>query len=227
MAHFQRDEDHLIEPEEDGDLHNHRQAARDRVDLLTLIELHQFLLLLLLVILEALAEERHFRLHRLHLRHRQIRAISEREKDSFHKHSDNQDRDTEIADIIVNQVDQFEERLGDEIEPAPVDHQIEILDAKRDLVIINCAHFFSTGENARGRHVARGTCFNCACIFKHESLVAAVCALRAESREAAAEFHILRRHNGCGPIFIGKAKPARRAFGKLHHLRFFFNRIIC
>ena len=81
VAHLDGDEEHLVEREEDRDLHRHRPAAGERIDLLLLVQLHQRLLLLDLVVLEALAELRHLRLHLLHRAHRLVGLVGEREED--------------------------------------------------------------------------------------------------------------------------------------------------
>jgi hypothetical protein len=47
--------------------------------------------------------------------------VSERDKDNLYDDGDDQNCDAEIADQSVDVVDQEEQRLGDEIEPAPVD----------------------------------------------------------------------------------------------------------
>ncbi len=50
------------------------------------------------------------------------------------EHGDDQDRQAEIADQVVEIVDQREQRLGDEIEPAPVDHAVEAVEVERLLI---------------------------------------------------------------------------------------------
>ena len=56
VAHFDADQQHLVERVEDRDLEQDRQAARRRIDLLVLVELQDFLLLPRLVVLEALLD---------------------------------------------------------------------------------------------------------------------------------------------------------------------------
>ena len=43
-------------------------------------------------------------------------------------HGDDQDGDAEIADQMEEIVDRQEHRLGDEVEPSPVDQQIEMVE---------------------------------------------------------------------------------------------------
>ena len=129
-----RDEQHLVEREEHRDLDRDRQAAGDRIDLLLLVQLHHRLLLLHLVVAVALADHGHFRLHRLHLRHRGVGLVGEREEQQLDQHRDDQDGDAEIADEMEEEVDGEEHRLGDEVEPAPVDQQIEMVEVERLIV---------------------------------------------------------------------------------------------
>ena len=46
----------------------------------------------------------------------------------FSSDGDDQDRHAEIADPFVDLVDEQEHRLGDEIEPAPIDQQVELIE---------------------------------------------------------------------------------------------------
>ena len=46
---------------------------------------------------------------------------------SFDQHGHQQNGDAEIADQVVEVVERQEHRLGDEVEPAPVDQQIEMV----------------------------------------------------------------------------------------------------
>jgi hypothetical protein len=52
VPHLDGDEQHLVEREEDRDLDQDRPAARDRIDLLALVERHHLLLLLHPVVFE-------------------------------------------------------------------------------------------------------------------------------------------------------------------------------
>jgi len=61
---------------------------------------------------------------RLHLRHRGVGLVGER-KNAALITTVTRDGDAEMADQPVDVVDQEEQRLGDEVEPAPVDQQID------------------------------------------------------------------------------------------------------
>ena len=146
VAHLDGDEQHLVEREEHRDLHHDRQTAGERIDLLLLVELHQRLLLLHLVVAVALADRDHFRLHRLHLRHRGVGFVGEREEHDLDQHGDDQDREAEVAGEMEEPVDQFEQRLGDEIKPAPVDQKLEAIEAERLVVEVDGLHLLGAGE---------------------------------------------------------------------------------
>ena len=146
VPHLDGDEQHLVEREEDRDLDDDRQAAGDRIDLLLLVELHHRLLLLHLVVGEALADRHHLRLHRLHLRHRGVGLVGEREEEQLDDDGDDQDGDAEIADQAVDAVHRLEQRLGDEIEPAPVDQQIELVELEPVVVAVDDRHLLGAGE---------------------------------------------------------------------------------
>ena len=70
LAHLDALEQHPVEREEERDLHQHRQAAGDRVDLLALVELHHRAGLALAIVLVALLHGLEARRDRAHLRHR-------------------------------------------------------------------------------------------------------------------------------------------------------------
>ena len=150
VPHLDRDEQHLVEREEHRNLHQDRQAAGQRIDLLLLVELHQRLLLLHLVVAVALADRHHLRLHRLHLRHRGVGLVGEREEHELDEDGDQQDGDAEVADVVVDPVDRVEHRLGDEVEPAPVDQQLETVEAELLVVAVDHRGFLGAGEQPRG-----------------------------------------------------------------------------
>jgi hypothetical protein len=54
--------------------------------------------------------------------------FGEREEQDLDQHRDEQDRDAEVADLLVDPVHRQEQRLGDEVEPAPVDQQLEAVE---------------------------------------------------------------------------------------------------
>ena len=205
MAHFDGDEQHLVQREEDRNLDGYRQATGQRIDLLLLIKRHQFLLLLGLVVGIARAQRGHLRLHRLHLRHRGIGFVGEREEGRLDQHRNDQDRDAEIADQVVDVVKQGEQRLGDEVEPAPVDQQIEVIEVELLFVTIDHPHFLSAGEQPGVRRSGRPR--------RDGAGVEQVVGLIGRQRPDGAGPKI-RDHVGVGfwqqhgrPVFVGNAQP--------------------
>ena len=122
------------------------------------------------------------------------------------QHGDDQDGDAEIADQPVDVVDQREQRLGDEIEPAPVDQQIEVVEVELLLVVVDDAHFLGAGEQPRIRGGA-GARRDGAPV---EQVVGLIGLQRAELVGAEMRHHMRvglgqqRR----GPVFVGDAEPA-------------------
>ena len=224
MAHFNSDEDHLVEREEHRNLDDDRKTTGDRIDLLALVELHQLFLERLLVFLVALLQHLHFRLHGLHLRHRLIAAAGEREEHQLHDHSDGENGEAKIADKMIDEVDKPEERLGDEIEPAPIDHQLEVLDRELVLIGIDELAFLGACEHAMGRlDAAAGT--NCAGAFQQIGLIDAS-GRGAGGAEARVHRRSLIGDDRGRPIFIGNADPAALALHQARGLGFLFNRIV-
>src|SRR6185369_8716751 len=91
VAHFDGDEQHLVEREEYRDLQRDGKATGDRVDLLLAVDLHHLLLLLLAVVRIALLQRGQLRLHRLHLRHRGVGFVGEREEQQLYQYRHQQD----------------------------------------------------------------------------------------------------------------------------------------
>ena len=116
-----------------------------------LVELHDLLLLLHLVVGIKLLQLLDLGLHFLHPRHRQVGAAGQREEQALDDQGDDEDGDAEIADELVDRLQQPEHRPGDEVEIAPVDQHIEFRDAERVLVIIENLGFLGAGEDAGGQ----------------------------------------------------------------------------
>ena len=205
VPHFDGDEQHLVEREEHRNLDGYRQTTGQRIDLLLLVERHQLLLLLGLVVGIARAQRGHLRLHRLHLRHRGVGFVGEREEGRLDQHGDDQDRDAEIADQPVDVVDQGEQRLGDEIEPAPVDQQIEMIEIELLFVVVDDADFLGAREQPRVRRRGRSRRDGA----RVEQVVGLIGLERAELVGPE-----IRDHMGVGfgqqhgrPVFVGNAQP--------------------
>ena len=208
VPHLDGDEQDLVEREEDRDLDQHRPAARDRIDLLLLVELHHRLLQAHAVVLEPLLQLLHLRLQLLHLGHRGIGAVGEREEDRLHDDRHGEDGEAEIAEKLVEPVDQLEHRLGDEEEPAPVDQQLEVRDLAGPSRVgverrsssfapaksrVSCSAVPPAGTDDR--------------IAQKIRLVGRLCAGRA-FQKARLELRVAGRDERGRPVFVGDAEPA-------------------
>ena len=206
VAHLDGDEQHFVEREKDRDLDDDRQTAGDRVDLLLLVELHHRLLLLHLVIGEALADRHHLRLHRLHFRHRGVGFVGEREEEELDDDRDDQDGEAEISDVAIDPVHRQKQRLGDEVEPAPVDEPVELVEAQPVVIPVDNRYLLGAGEQPSidGGGAARRDGLRRAEIVALISLdVVADGAGRKFRVDLGAGVGEKRR----GPIFIGDAEP--------------------
>ena len=154
LPHIDGDEQHLVEREEHRELQQHRQAARGRVDLVLRVQLHHLFLLAFAIVLVEFFDALHVGLHLLHLRHRLVALVGEREEQPLEDHGRDQNGEAEIAEQRRQPFDQPEHRLGDEVRPAPIDHQVEALDA-RLAVGIDDAHFLGAREQLRLRCLRR------------------------------------------------------------------------
>ena len=137
VAHVDRDEQHLVEREEDRDLQQDRPAAGERIDLLRCDKGPSALAAASSCRpCSARACARISRLQLLHLRHRSVLLAGEREERSLHEHRQDEDGDAEVVHDAVDEFHQMEERLRDEVEPAPVDQQVELQDAECALIAV-------------------------------------------------------------------------------------------
>ena len=209
LPEIDREQEHLVEREENRNLDRDRQTAGDRVDLLALEQGHLLLLLLHLVVGIKLLKLFDLRLQRLHLRHRHVGLVGERKERELHQHRHDQDRDAEIADEVVDRLEQPEHRAGQEIEPAPVDHQAELLDARIDLVAFENPVHFRAGEH-EGLRVGAGAGRDGLGLGEGIGLEEA--GRRARDGQRTFEWHILVGRDDRAPICVGEAEPAADAF---------------
>ena len=134
-----------------------------------------------------------------------------------------QDGEAEIAEQLVEAVDQPEHRLGDEIEPAPVDQKVELADAQVLFIGVDLRDFLGAGEHQR-LHGLRLPRRDGEGIRQEVGLEAGPAVL--EIGEAGLERLLDLRHQRDGPVFVGDAQPAIRRFRRLH-LLVLFDRRIC
>ena len=208
VAHLDRHEQHLVEREEDRDLDQDRQAAGGGVDLLALVEGHHLLVELLPVVAEALAQLHHFRLQRLHLAHRAVGLVGQREEDQLDPDGERQDRQAEIAEHALEPGERVEERLGEEVEPAEIDGEVELREievvavAVQQMGLLGAREYMVAHRDApAGRHGDGGA--------QIVGLVF-VDALLEPVQEARREGFARFRDEGRQPVFVGDAEPALR-----------------
>ena len=120
MAHFHRLEQHLVEREEHRDLHDHRQAAGNRIDLLLLVQLHHVLAELFAVVLVPLLQVLHARLQVAHARHRATRRLGQLVEHQLDQQRHEHDRDAPVVEELVDEGQRPEQRLGQRREPFAV-----------------------------------------------------------------------------------------------------------
>ncbi len=104
---------HVEQRHEDRELQQQRQAGRQRVDFVLLIELHQLLLLALFVFLVLFFERVYLRREPLHLLHRLQLAIGQRDQDGPDQDRQADDRQAPAAahNVVVDEHhDVFEQR---------------------------------------------------------------------------------------------------------------------
>src|SRR5436190_8608489 len=207
MPELDRHIDDLVQGEEDRDLNNDRQAASKRRHLLALVELHHLLLLLHSVVGMTLLDLLHLRLQLLNLAHRFVGLVLKREEEKLHDDRNDQDRKAKIANDALDEFKQPEQRLGEEIEPAPIDHQIEAVDLVLLLDRIDYLDDSGPGEQAvligdlaAGRHDHR-------ILGKIVGLIYIAPALH-DVLECSRKLELLiGDQRGC-PVFVGEAQPA-------------------
>src|SRR6185312_6351226 len=162
-----------------------------------------------LVLAEALLELLYLRLHRLHLRHRPIGLVGKREEDELDQHRQQHDGDAEITDLLVEEVEGQEDRLGDPVEEAEVDRPVEARNAELALIAVEEMHLLGAGEDpVRAAHLA---------VRRHRLESAGVIGLIDLAVALAVEAYLgydlllLRRDEGGEPEFVGEAEPAADA----------------
>ena len=126
MTQFNRGAQHVVQRKEDWHLDNQREAATQRVNLLSFIQGHHFLALTLLVVAQTLAHCLNLRLQHTHLRHGGVLRFSQRVHDATNDKGDDDDGEAPVAQEAMDPFQQFEQRLRDKPQPAVVDGQVKM-----------------------------------------------------------------------------------------------------
>ncbi|MNU71845.1 hypothetical protein D3C71_612850 [compost metagenome] len=116
-----------VQGDEDGHLHQDRQTATERVDLLLLVQLHHALGHLLAIVTEAFLERSQLGLQHAHLGHGGVLGLGQREHDAAYQQGQHDDGQAPVLDETVEHGQQPVQRLGDEPEPAVVDGQVQVV----------------------------------------------------------------------------------------------------
>ncbi len=131
VAHFDARQQHPVERDKHGDLHQDRQAAAERIDFLGLVQLHHRDVHLLLVVAVLFAQFHQPRRDFLHLGHRLVARRRQRIEHRLDQHRQQHDRPTPVADDAVQKREQQVNRLCQHRQPAVVDDQVK---ARRDFL---------------------------------------------------------------------------------------------
>ena len=208
VPHVDGDEQHLVEREEHRDLQQDRQATRGRVYLLVLVKRHQLLLLLDAVVLEAVADLLHLGLQLLHLGHQLVALVGQREERELDEHGRGEDGEAVVAEHLRQPVQQAEQRLGDEVEPAPVDQQVELLGAGLLAVGVDQRHLLGAGEQVVGS--GPGTARRDHHVLCNQVLGLEPILGRLDAAELRVIGDLLVGDQRRRPVLVGDAEPSRR-----------------
>ena len=222
VAHLDGNEQHLVKREEHRNLDDHGHAARSRIGLFPLVELHHLLVYARLVVLEALFDLHHLRLQFLHLAHGPVGFVGEREEQDLDQDRQQQDGEAEIAQEVVEVGEGVEERLGEEEIPAEVDRQVQALyleppevgilqtEGKTGEFVVGIGieelHFLGAGEEVALDFGARAR--------RHGQAGAAIVhlvlvdILGGAMDEPGLHALLLVGHQGGEPVFVGDADPS-------------------
>ena len=156
------------------------------------------------VVAGALLDRLHLGLKFLHPRHRDIGFARQREDQQLEHEGQRDDRPAHIADQGIEPVQQAEDRLGQEIEPAPVDRIDETVDAGVFLIAVDGFPDLGAGEQIAGRGRGRAGGDG---LHRHPGLGlvdVGAGGVFHHRREGLPRCGRQRRH----PVFVGKADPA-------------------
>src|SRR5438094_689329 len=165
VPHLDRDEQHFVKREEHRDLDDDRQTTGQRVGADLLVHRHDLLLLARLIVGEALADFLHLRLEQFHLAHRRVGFVGEREERQFYKQRQQQDREPKIAEQPIEELQGQKDRFRQEIEPAKIDREIEVRNARFGISIEKVDLLGARKKAGRGGQPSR-----CLCQIGHSAL---------------------------------------------------------
>ena len=126
MTQFNGAHQHVVQRQEDWHLDDQREAAAQRVNLLSFVQGHHFLALTLFVIAQTLTHSLNLRLQHTHLRHGGVLRFSQRVHDATNDKGDNDDGEAPVTQEAMDPLQQFKQRLRNEPQPAVIHGQIQV-----------------------------------------------------------------------------------------------------
>jgi len=127
MTQLDRIEKDFIKGKENRNLDGHGQTAAHRVDFISPIQIHHFLVDSFSVILEFLPQFRHFGLQFLHFSHRAEADLRRVPEEDFNDHRQDDDGQTIIARVGIEEFHGIEHGLGHDIEPPEIQRSVQIV----------------------------------------------------------------------------------------------------
>src|SRR5471030_47312 len=126
VAQFNGARQHVIQRQEDWHLDNQRQTTSQRVHFLSFIQRHHLLAHALFVITNTFTHRGQFRLQHTHFGHRRVLSAGQWVHDTADNKGDDDDGEAPVTDEAVDKLQQFEQRLRDEPQPAVVYGQVKV-----------------------------------------------------------------------------------------------------
>src|SRR5450830_1740268 len=128
-ADFHRRVQHPVQGDKDGHLDQNRQAAAQRIDLFSLVQLHRGLVHLLRIAFIAFADRLHLRRDEFQLGHAAITGSRQWEESQFDQDGEGDNRPAPVTQYGMDMFHDPEDRLGDNRQPAIILDQFQ---ARRD-----------------------------------------------------------------------------------------------
>ena len=165
----------------------------------------------------------HFRLQLLHLAHGFIGLVGKRIEGGFDKNGGDENGDTEIARHGFEHFQKPEQGLGEEIEPTPVDHEIEMIQLQRVMIAIDDLHHLGTCKQPlhRSHTATRGDAGG---FLRNEIRLIAVTPTSPIIAKARAYLGIIGGDEGSSPIFVREPGPPTDR-GRFNRKRTFFLKV--
>src|SRR5690554_3657355 len=126
MAQLHTLEQYPIERNEHRHLHQYRQTATERIDLLPLVQGHHLLGHTLAIITIEFFQAGELWRHSPHFSHGTVAGCRQVEEHSLYQHCQQDDGDTPVTHQAIEPFQDVEQRQGDEEQPAKVDGTVQV-----------------------------------------------------------------------------------------------------